>query len=102
MIALVLGLPVTLAAVLVAVILSLTGSRPASPAAGPAQVSQAASNPNVASGDHAGPRGRQRGGAARQLGSVSLIRSGRERAQSSDTRRGRLSLPVRARPLTLK
>jgi cytochrome oxidase Cu insertion factor (SCO1/SenC/PrrC family) len=43
----VLGAPVVLAAVLVGVIISLSGSGTASPAAGQAQVSQAASNPNV-------------------------------------------------------
>lgn len=46
-IALVLGAPVVLAAVIVAVIMYVSGSRPASPAAGQAQVSAGASNPNV-------------------------------------------------------
>src|SRR5260221_11971517 len=46
-VALVLGAPVVLAAVLVAVVMSVSGSRPASPGTGQAQVSQAASNPNV-------------------------------------------------------
>jgi len=46
-VALVLGAPVAVAAILVAVIMSLSGSGPASQAAGQAQLSQAASNPNV-------------------------------------------------------
>ena len=50
MIALALGVPVALAGVLVALIMSLSGSRPASPAAGQAQAGQGspvAANPNV-------------------------------------------------------
>jgi cytochrome oxidase Cu insertion factor (SCO1/SenC/PrrC family) len=46
-IALVLGVPVLLAAGLVAVIMSLSGSRATPPAAGPAPAGQASSNPNV-------------------------------------------------------
>jgi cytochrome oxidase Cu insertion factor (SCO1/SenC/PrrC family) len=46
-IALALGAPVVLAAILVAVLTSRSGSGTASPTAGQAQVSQAASNPNV-------------------------------------------------------
>ncbi len=45
--ALALGLPVLAAAVLVAVIVSRSGSAPTRPAPGPAQISQAASNPDV-------------------------------------------------------
>src|SRR5579864_9451412 len=50
LIALILGVPVALAVALVAVIMSLPGSRPASPATGQAQAgvnSMGASNPNV-------------------------------------------------------
>jgi cytochrome oxidase Cu insertion factor (SCO1/SenC/PrrC family) len=46
-IALVLGVPVLLAAGLVAVIMSLSGSRATPPASGPAPAGQARSNPNV-------------------------------------------------------
>jgi cytochrome oxidase Cu insertion factor (SCO1/SenC/PrrC family) len=46
-VALVLAVPAVLATVLVAVVMSVSGSRAASPGAGQAQVSQAASNPNV-------------------------------------------------------